>query len=167
MERRGGSLAIIRALSVSAAWLVIGSRLAAGADPVPRTPAATVRTEIARGAATIGVIVAKKYPYATIRRLIRESLEKNVQAHRDSDGFLVGAHLAALAWIERLASDLSWRERARAHHRDIVEWLRPRIGLPDEEIARIVSDAAGFTPAIRQRLLQFLGEIRRPTHGSV
>ena len=154
MERRRWRPYAIRSLCVSAVWLPLYLGVASATDRPSTT--AEARVEIARGATTIGAVVAKKYTYTTIRRLIRETLEKNVQSHHDSYAFLVGAHLAAMAWIDGLSSDVDWRARARAHHGDIATWLRPRINLSDNEIARIVADAAGFPPAVRQRLLRFL-----------
>jgi hypothetical protein len=122
----------------------------------------TVRAEVARGASAIGAITTKKYPYPAIHRLIRDCLEKNVQVHRDSDGFLVGAHLVAASWAERLPSDVSWRETALTRPSDIVERLAPRTGLSDDDLTRTVARAAGFTPAARRRLARLVRRIRRP-----
>lgn len=145
----------ILALAVGAA-LSATSSPASGPPGTPPGPPAVIRTEIARGAAAVATITARKYPYATVYRLIRACLEKNVQERRDSDGFLVGAHLAVTSWLSELPSDLSWRQRALARHADIAEWLLPHIGLPAEEIAGIVAHTAGLTPAAEQRLLQFV-----------
>src|SRR5512140_1580200 len=92
-------------------------------------PDAIARKEIARGAAAIAAITDRKYPYETAYRLLRACLEKNVQHHRDSDAFLVGAHLVIASWVEDLPEDVRWRERALARHRDIAEWLRPHVNL--------------------------------------
>ncbi len=145
----------ILVLAVSVA-LSASNSAASGPSGTPPVPPAVIRTDLARGAAAVAAITAKKYPYLTVYRLVRARLEKNVQERRDSDGFLLGAHLAVSSWLSDLPSDLSWRQRALARHADIAEWLLPRIGLPAKEIAEIVAHAAGLTPAAEQRLLQFV-----------
>ncbi len=151
-----------RCCSLMALWLTAGTLAHSAESVAPKTHRATpvaapvARAELARGAAAIAAITDKKYPYDTTYRLIRACLEKNVQMHRDSDPFLVGAHLAIASWIEDLPPDLSWRERALARHRDVAEWLRPRISLRSEEVAHVITQAARLTPAAQDRLLRFL-----------
>jgi hypothetical protein len=69
----------------------------------------------------------------------------------------------AAMWLEQLPNDLSWRATALARHRDIVEWVLPRTGLSDEDIARTVAHAGGLTPAAERHLLEFLRRIPRPS----
>lgn|SRR5512139_1429117 len=155
----------VQILAFAILWLSDSASAVSGlptATPVS-TPVltASVSAELARGASTVAAITAKKYPYATLYRLVRASLEKNVQEHADSAGFLVGAHLTVTSWLWNLPTDLSWRERAIARHSDIVEWLLPRIGLPPEEIARSVGHAAGLTAPAEQQIREFLRRAAR------
>ena len=110
-----------------------------------------------RGAAEIAAIRARKYPYGTAYRLMRACLEKNAQERHASDAFLVGAHLTIALWVADLPQDISWREKAFARHRDVAEWLLPRVGLPPKDIAHLVVRAAGLPPAAEQRLLDLVG----------
>jgi hypothetical protein len=124
-------------------------------QPAPGSQSA-LHAEVARGAATVGEITAKKLPYDTAHRLIRAALEKNVQVRRDSDAFRLGAHLAAAFWVEQLPTDVTWRDTARARHGDLVVWLTARVGLPPEEVAQTVVQAEGLPPDAKRRLLQLL-----------
>lgn len=141
-----------------AAGICLSAASAPGSGPpaIPSTPGTQVGTELARGAATVAAITAKKYPHSTTYRLIRARLEKNVQEGADSDGFLVGAHLAISSWLWNLPTDLKWRETAIARHADIATLLLPRIGLPPEETAHIVARAAGLTAPAEHQILAFV-----------
>jgi hypothetical protein len=151
---------LISALVALAAGVHLSA--AVGQSPSRTLPPATeARSELSRGAAAVAAVVAKKYPYATAYRLVRSRLERNVQEHRDSDGFIVGANLAAAFWLAALPQDLSWRETALTRHRDVVAWILPRLGLSDEEIARAVARAQGLNPAAEQRLLHFISQLAR------
>ena len=119
------------------------------------------RAEITRGTAAVTAVIAKKYPYSVAYRSIRNCLEKNVQQQQDSDAFLIGAHLTAAFWLAKLPKDLSWRDKALARHRDIVQWLMPRLGLRADEVTHTVAQAAGFTPASEQQLRNFLRQTIR------
>ncbi len=119
------------------------------------------RIEIARGAAAVGAVAAKKYPYATAYRLIRSRMEENVQRRRDSDAFRLGAHLAAAAWVKNLPEDVDWRATALARHRDTVQWLLPRVGMASDDIARAVAQAAELKNVSEQQLLDWLDSIKK------
>ncbi len=120
-----------------------------------------VRLEIARGASTVAAIAVKKFPRETTYRLMRASLEKNVQARRDSDGFAIGAHLVIAVWLMALPNDVGWREKALARHRDVAGWILPRLGLPVEEIQNITAQAAKLTPAQRDYLREIVRDLNR------
>jgi len=140
--------------------ICFGSR-AVAAQVTAATPeqSAALRAEIARGAAAISEVTAHNYPYATVHRLIRNRVEKNIQERRDSDGFRLGAHVAAGFWVRHLPEEVSWRKTALARHRDVVYWLLPRVGLPIGEIAGVVAHAEGLSKASQQELLGFLEAI--------
>jgi hypothetical protein len=144
--------------SMFAQLLVNVSTVIAASTPVSTPFAAAVpRAEVRRGAAQIAAISEKNYPYDTAYRLMRACLEKNVQGRLASDAFLVGAHLTIALWVADLPLDISWREKAFARHRDLAEWLLPRLGLPPEEVAHLVVHAAGLPAAAEQRLLKAVG----------
>ncbi len=103
--------------------------------------------------------IAKKAPYATTYRLIRGQLEKNVQEHRDSDAFLLGAHLIAAVWADGLPHDVTWRTQVLARHRDIVGWLVPKVGLPLADVAHLVVQVQQNPGASEERLHDFLRQI--------
>lgn len=124
------------------------------ASPAAAWPS-SVHAEMARAARSISAITAHKYPYDVTDRMINECLEANVQQHRDSDAFFLGAHLTAAFWIASLPRDVG-HQKTLARHIDIVRWLRPRVDLPNEEIARVVAQAAGLPRGSRGRLLSFL-----------
>src|SRR5262249_12737488 len=134
--------------------VVVATTTTASAQPPRQSPAPL--SEVARGAAAIADIASHRYPYQTIRRLIRSRLEQNVQQHRDSDGFRLGAQLAAGLWIDQLPRDVPWRETELAAHRDVVRWLVPRVGLSIDEVARTVAHAEGLPPEGEQQLRRFL-----------
>ena len=148
-------------------FLALTLGIAVFAQPLPptaariphRTPIASApsRAEVGRGAAAIAAIRARKYPYGTVYRLMRACVEKNTQERRASDAFLVGAHLTIALWVADLPPDISWREKAFARHRDVAEWLLPRVGLPPKDIAHLAVRAAGLPPAAEQRLLDLVG----------
>jgi hypothetical protein len=83
-------------------------------------------------------------------------LEKNAQEGRSSDGFLVGAHLAAAFWLEQLPPDVTWGEAAAARHLNVVGWTVPRVPLTPEDIARIVAHTDGLAPDSEPRLLRLI-----------
>jgi hypothetical protein len=148
----------IRCRSVFVPLLVNVGALIAASTPVSTPFAAAVsRGEVRRGAAQIAAISGKNYPYGTAYRLMRACLEKQVQEQRASDAFLVGAHLTIALWVADLPQDISWREEAFARHRDVAEWLLPRLGLAPEEVAHLVVDAAGLPAAAERRLLKAVG----------
>jgi len=147
------------------AWLVLGVAVPAVSAtdtlPTPASPA-VMRAEIARGAAAVADVTVHKYPYATTHRLIRSRVEKNLQEKRDSDGFRLGAHVAAGFWVEHLPVDITWRPTALARHRDQVYWLLPRVGLSLTEVAAAVARGEGLPKTSRQNLLTFLEAIAPP-----
>ena len=148
----------LRCRSVFVPLLVNVSALIAASTPVS-TPfaAAVTEAEVQRGAAQITAISGKNYPYSTAYHLMRACLERHVQERRASDAFLVGAHLTIALWVADLPQDISWREKAFAPHRDLAEWLLPRLGLPPEEVAHLVVHAAGLPAAAERRLLEAVG----------
>jgi len=107
----------------------------------------SLHREIARGAATIASVTAKRRPHPTIYRSIRDALEKNMQEHHDSEGFRLGAHLIAAFWLERLPQDVPWREVPLARHRDIVRWLMEDTKLGSDDVAETAAAAAHLTEA--------------------
>lgn len=107
----------------------------------------------------VAALTAKKYPYPTTYRLIRASLEQNVQEHRESDGFLVGAHVATAFWLNRLPEDLAWRETALARHRDIAGWILSRLNLTPTEVARAITAAQGLSAASEPQLRRFIAQL--------
>jgi hypothetical protein len=156
-----GDLRANRILLLSGAWLAFLAIAPESRSQVTLHQQPDPRAEVGRGATTVAAAAAHNYPPETIYRLIRNALEENVQKGRDSDAYRVGAHLAAAFWIQQLPEDVSWRETALARHRDIVAWLLPRTGLPEEEVAHTVARAEGLTATSEQRLLEFLRGIRQ------
>ncbi len=153
-----------RRLTLSLSVIYVGM---VWAQPISATPpgASDVHAEIARGASAIAAINPKKFPYATAYRLMRARLEENVQAHRDSDGFVVGAHLVIAAWLAALPNDVGWRQKALARHCDVVGWVLPRLGLPANDVESTTARAAKLTPAQRQQLTEILRDLtsEKPT----
>lgn len=148
----------LRCRSMLVPLLLSAGGLVAAGTPVSTPFAAAVsRAEVRRGAAEISAISGKNYPYSTAYRLMRACLERHVQERRASDAFLVGAHLTIALWVADLPQDISWREKAFARHRDVAEWLLPRLGLPPEEVAHLVVQAAGLPAAAERRLLEAVG----------
>jgi hypothetical protein len=142
----------------------LGLRLTLAADsPAPRATDSpqTLRAEIARGASEVTAVTRQRWPRETVYRSIRQRLELNVQRHHDSDGFLVGAQLATLLWLEELPEDVTWREKALARHRDIASWLIPRLGLTHQDIAQTIVQATRLPPKAEQRLLDLLDIIEQ------
>ena len=116
---------------------------------------ANVHAEIGRGAAAVAPLIRKAYPYDKIHRLIRAAIERNTNRRRDSDGFLLGAHLLTAFWLDGLPSDIRWRSTALAHHRDLTGWLCAKVGLSCADIVRATAHAARFNTSAAQRLQRF------------
>ncbi len=148
-----------RQLALFLSFLSLGTVWSGSISAAPTPRASDQRAEIARGAAAIAAIAAQTFPYATAYRLMRAKLEENVQTHRDSDGFIVGAHLAIAAWVASLPPDVDWREKALARHSDVAGWVLPRLGMPAEDVQNTTALAAKLTPPQRQHLADILQDL--------
>jgi len=151
---RSGFLALLLSARALAHPLTLEQVMPPRPTPIAGAPS---RAEVQRGATEIAAISGKKSPCPTTYRLMRACLEKNVQEHHASDAFLLGAHLTIALWVADLPQDIGWREKALARHRDVAEWLLPRVGLPPKDIAHLVVRAAGLPPAEEQRLIDLVG----------
>jgi len=119
----------------------------------------TVRADLERSAAQVATIARRHYPYGTAYRLMRAAVERNEQAHQDSDAFLVGAHLAIAFWISALPTDVPWRNTALARHTDILCWRIPHVAMGVDDIARIVATAEALPASQAKRLQIFIRDV--------